>query len=473
MLKLQCTDLWRHGKSSEQLELESYGSEYHTAGPAYAGHEEGIVDLRFAVPHLEEHSFRLEDLPARTQTASPFSISTSAPSVDLPAIEEPSVGPRRSATMPDYPTSPMAEPLSAGGTLVSSPRPSWRQAEVGAGHRGRGSASPRLSLPPTVDQPINRWSTGSMAPPSPHYGTPHSHPSVETYQQLAARHLSFHTSPVPQHARLMPSLSHIPAQSQPYLTSQPLGFDRPNTLYPPPFLPQDPRSPQLETPAPLPSHGFHQPRSGGADPRAHRPYPAPELPAPPDLFASLRREPSAPPPEDMNTSDPELVPHEQDLRFEGDLYTPRWVRGQGNKREGWCGICEPGRWLVLKNSAFWYDKSFAHGVAATGTPFQGPQATRRMDGNPDVWEGYCGSCHDWVALVSSKKKGTTWFRHAYKVGCLRFFLHVVFCSMPPTMQVLGQILISSDSVKHKQDLEISPSGDENVVLPGAGLRRPW
>ncbi len=38
-----------------------------------------------------------------------------------------------------------------------------------------------------------------------------------------------------------------------------------------------------------------------------------------------------------------------------------------------------------------------------------------MDGNPDVWEGLCGSCNDWIALVSSKKKGTTWFRHAYKV----------------------------------------------------------
>jgi hypothetical protein len=133
----------------------------------------------------------------------------------------------------------------------------------------------------------------------------------------------------------------------------------------------------------------------------------------------------------MNPSDPDMVPHEQDLRFEGDLYTPRWVRGQGNKREGWCGICKPGRWLVLKNSAFWYDKSFSHGVSATtGAPFQGPQATRRMDGNPDVWEGFCGGCHDWVALVSSKKKGTTWFRHAYKVGIFPYFF------VPPSPPII-------------------------------------
>jgi len=78
-------------------------------------------------------------------------------------------------------------------------------------------------------------------------------------------------------------------------------------------------------------------------------------------------------------------------------------------------LCKPGRWLVLKNSAFWYDKSFTHGVsAATGAAFQGPQDTRRTEGNLDVWEGLCGSCGEWIALVSSKKKGTTWFRHAYK-----------------------------------------------------------
>lgn len=136
---------------------------------------------------------------------------------------------------------------------------------------------------------------------------------------------------------------------------------------------------------------------------------------PPDLYSSLQQEASNPPESDMKPADPDLVPHEQDLRFLGDLYTPRWIRGHGNKREGWCGLCKPGRWLVLKNSAFWYDKSFTHGVsAATGTAFQGPQDTRRTDSNLDVWEGLCGSCGEWVALVSSKKKGTTWFRHAYK-----------------------------------------------------------
>lgn len=137
---------------------------------------------------------------------------------------------------------------------------------------------------------------------------------------------------------------------------------------------------------------------------------------PPDLFGPLQDRPISPPPEDSDCEE-DVVPRAQQLRFEGDLYTPKYVRGHGNKREGWCGICKPGRWLVLKNSAFWYDKSFTHGIsAATGNAFEGPKQTRRMKGNPDVWEGLCHSCDEWIALISSKKKGTTWFRHAYKVN---------------------------------------------------------
>lgn len=141
---------------------------------------------------------------------------------------------------------------------------------------------------------------------------------------------------------------------------------------------------------------------------------------PPDLFGPLQDDQLSPPPEDLEGEDSE-TPRAQELRFDGDLYTPKYVRGHGNKREGWCGICKPGRWLVLKNSAFWYDKSFTHGIsAATGSAFEGPKQTRRMKGNPDVWEGLCHSCGDWIALISSKKKGTTWFRHAYKVSSTPF-----------------------------------------------------
>lgn len=181
------------------------------------------------------------------------------------------------------------------------------------------------------------------------------------------------------------------------------------------------------------------------------------LSKPPDLLGPLFEEQESPPLRDMNPDDPEMIPHKQNLRFDNDLYTPRWVRGHGNKREGWCGICKPGRWLVLKNSAFWYDKSFSHGVSAvTGRAFEGPKSIRRIkriksdENSADIdnnnrgtvvptmsrfaakttttWEGLCGSCDEWIALVSSKKKGTTWFRHAYRV-CLLLTLidHVVIC----------------------------------------------
>ena len=107
-------------------------------------------------------------------------------------------------------------------------------------------------------------------------------------------------------------------------------------------LPTDARA--LDGHPPLLSQGLFKLLSNvDTSSNLHRRYA--ELSDPPDLFGSLSEEQIPPPPEDMNPEDPEMTPREQDLRFEGDLYTPRWVRGHGNKREGWCGICKPGRWL--------------------------------------------------------------------------------------------------------------------------------
>ena len=174
-----------------------------------------------------------------------------------------------------------------------------------------------------------------------------------------------------------------------------------------------------------------------------------EFSEPPDLFRPLQEEPLSPTVDENEAEDSDLTPRKQDLRFDGDLYTPKYVRGHGNKREGWCGVCKPGRWLVLKNSAFWYDKSFSHGIcASTGAAFEGPKETRRMAGNPDVWEGLCHSCGDWIALISSKKKGTTWFRHAYKV-----IVSSSFANLPLT---LG----SATPIKRSR---IHRKGDENLA----------
>lgn len=329
----------------------------------------------------------------------------------------------------DYPPTSNRNSLMSSTQLspVASPRmtPQSRSDLVRTQSRGRGaSPSPRPGLrsaPYNADSSARnkRWSTGS-------YGTANRRPAPfvyhHTHDVFGPRMSSRHSSPTMPNHPLPLNFGNLQAvQQHPFLMSHPPAFR--NSMLLPTQLPSQlpsqafhPEAHHFENPPPLLSHGLFRMLQSNADPHSlHGHYT--DLSDPPDLYASLQEEQIPPPPEDMNPSDPDLTPHEQELRFEGDLYTPRWVRGHGNKREGWCGICKPGRWLVLKNSAFWYDKSFTHGIsAATGNPFQEPKETRRMDGNPDVWEGLCGSCNDWIALVSSKKKGTTWFRHAYKVG---------------------------------------------------------
>ncbi|EFX00066.1 hypothetical protein CMQ_7068 [Grosmannia clavigera kw1407] len=190
-------------------------------------------------------------------------------------------------------------------------------------------------------------------------------------------------------------------------------------------------------------HGLFRMLQSNGDPHTlHGHYT--DLSDPPDLYSSLHEEQLPPPPEDMNPEDPDMVPHEQELRFSGDLYTPRWVRGHGNKREGWCGICKPGRWLVLKNSAFWYDKSFTHGVsAATGNPFQEPQETRRMDGNPD--------CHTHQKIKDAPKRRRE-SNHARATGGLAAGM----AKQPYDNQMSGQTQATSAPQQQQSQAPLTP-----------------
>ncbi|KAI5853562.1 hypothetical protein BZA05DRAFT_396511 [Tricharina praecox] len=265
----------------------------------------------------------------------------------------------------------------------------------------RGSCSPIYRVTPYSATDKKRWS----AP-----GDSSNFYSLSLDPQLQGSQLrSHHSSPIrtPPHTLPPSTQSYLPSHQHTLprnMTYLPGFLDRGHPHHPHPHHHHHEPTQLMPSPFYIPSHPENHHHARYAD-YAERP----------DLYSCLTEEQIPPPEEDMNPADPEMKPHEQDLRFEGDLYTPRWVRGHGNKREGWCGICKPGRWLVLKNSAFWYDKSFTHGIsAATGQPFAEPRDMRRMDGNPDVWEGLCHSCAEWVPLVSNKKKGTTWFRHAYK-----------------------------------------------------------
>ncbi|CAO3647352.1 unnamed protein product [Mucor hiemalis] len=112
--------------------------------------------------------------------------------------------------------------------------------------------------------------------------------------------------------------------------------------------------------------------------------------------------------------DSNAIPRRQKLRFEGDEYTPKWVRYTGQLKEGYCDTCKPGKWLQLKNSAFWYHKQFFHGISSvSGKPFQKPLEQRA--GDHDVVEGLCHQCKQFVPICNSKRKNSVlWYRHAHK-----------------------------------------------------------
>ncbi|KAI8369849.1 hypothetical protein EDC96DRAFT_440486 [Choanephora cucurbitarum] len=110
------------------------------------------------------------------------------------------------------------------------------------------------------------------------------------------------------------------------------------------------------------------------------------------------------------------MPRRQKLRYEGDYYTPKWVRFTGHLKEGYCDSCHPGKWLQLKNSAYWYHKQFYHGISSvSGKPFMKP-IEQRM-GKGDMIEGLCHQCHRFVPACNGKKKNNymLWYRHAHKV----------------------------------------------------------
>ncbi|GAA5970011.1 hypothetical protein JCM21900_003959 [Sporobolomyces salmonicolor] len=133
----------------------------------------------------------------------------------------------------------------------------------------------------------------------------------------------------------------------------------------------------------------------------------------------------------------------QPLRFETDLFTPAWVKGDGQAKEGWCSLCEAergaGKWFKLKDGAYWYHRQFQHGISSsTGAPFKEPVDTRcklNSDDHPLV-EGLCGTCHKWTTYETCRPVSfpspspsspsrpptsgilrtshTLWFRHAHE-----------------------------------------------------------
>lgn len=159
-----------------------------------------------------------------------------------------------------------------------------------------------------------------------------------------------------------------------------------------------------------------------------------------------RKRPVSPPASDFKSSNaPYLIPVKQNPVFSGDLYTPKYKRRTANGRwEGWCGYCQPGRWLDLKNSRYWEDKLRNHGICAkTKMKFEEPAETRKV--NPDGTvdgstefdhdlndpfsdqkrrEGLCSTCGIWVAMdglrTKARDRAVGWWMHAYKVSSIEY-----------------------------------------------------
>jgi len=404
--------------------------------PSMSAHddESGIIDLRQMGRYV--HESQQNPSPPETISRRPSQVSDSSYSMisggrvgDMAAIED--------LTPHDvtYP-SPGSEwsmveqnPQSSTFSPMESPRPHSMRNQP----RSRTSPAPHnaRTSPYTIDSNNRRqrWSTGNSGI-APAVGAP----NTQRAQYSFNRHSSFYgSSPLnPHNALASVSNDHgvttFAAPGQTLAYSQRMFPGHPGAIYHP--FPDAPRQ--------LPSQSLFPMLPSNVDRLQGFGNQFADLSEPPDLYVSLQEEPSEPPEEDMHPEDEKMTPHEQEPRFPGDLYTPKWVRGHGNKREGWCGYCKPGRWLVLKNSAYWYDKSFTHGAcSATGHPFQPPSLKRRTEGNAEVWEGLCGSCQEWIRLTSTKKKGTTWFRHAYKVGYCRLYgyeLTVIQCHPHPKVK---------------------------------------
>ncbi|CBQ70129.1 conserved hypothetical protein [Sporisorium reilianum SRZ2] len=137
-----------------------------------------------------------------------------------------------------------------------------------------------------------------------------------------------------------------------------------------------------------------------------------------DQHCEMRTGLADPPKSDFDVDNEEDRPRRQTdkLRFPGDLYTPRWVRGSGNAREAWCDRCESGNWLQLKNSQYWYDQVHKHGISSvSGLRFTAPTHLKVYADAAGTVEGKCHQCKEWVLICTAKRRRNfaAFFKHAH------------------------------------------------------------
>ncbi|KAL1922842.1 uncharacterized protein VTP21DRAFT_9218 [Calcarisporiella thermophila] len=317
----------------------------------------------------------------------------------LPAYLEPSTYPPSQRSV-DYADEMRGNMSNSPGAMI---RLSWSQNEAALD-----------STPPSSSTPQSVYSQGM-------------YPMGQSYYAAAAA------------AAGQPYSSFLPSarpSASPYLSTSPMSSSAPSSL--PPFsMPSGPSSSAVASSMPTPPHRpFHRKRDSLVMLDSTSP-PAKPFDASIGMVADRKRTKSfdlgsrssrssegedgdAPPldmtPEDIARAaqDPEAKPRRQKLRYPEDLYTPSWVRFSGPLKEGYCDTCHPGKWLQLKNSAYWYHKQFYHGISSvSGQHFTEPLERRIVDG--DIVEGYCHQCQQWIAIQNAKRRNSVlWYRHAHR-----------------------------------------------------------
>jgi hypothetical protein len=166
-------------------------------------------------------------------------------------------------------------------------------------------------------------------------------------------------------------------------------------------------------------------------------------------------------------------------RCNDDIYTPLWVRGEGINREGWCSLCDPGRWLNLKTSQYLYHMQNTHGVIQTSGLFcHPPVQLRRHEDSVGTTEGLCGNCEQWIAICTVRKRRSfsAWFEHARKCHSSRRhallsspFQHRRAVSSSPAMRLRAtkkeghQRVSSLQEVSSYVDFADSPGSSSSVI----------